>query len=203
MSTAYYGERGEEAKSEGEEALLSLRAGHGHEHNNFVADELYSNTLAYPSTAYPRHSDDSSSTSARAQGSNITSPTQDLGIDHLDLPAPEAIARNEVLRETMFPDWKDDSSADALESPEEMQKKDPLGTQIWKLYSRTKTRLPNQERMENLTWRMMAMNLRRREQMEVYVLLATPRSSPPINIQPIQVSRTNMTPWTGRRRIKL
>ena len=53
-----------------------------------------------------------------------------------------------------------------METPEEMQKKDPLGTQIWKLYSKTKTRLPNQERMENLTWRMMAMNLRRREQMQ-------------------------------------
>lgn len=51
-----------------------------------------------------------------------------------------------------------------LESPEEMQKKDPLGTQIWKLYSRTKSQLPNQERMENLTWRMMAMHLKRREQ---------------------------------------
>ena len=44
-----------------------------------------------------------------------------------------------------------------------MQKKDPLATQIWKLYSKTKTQLPNQERMENLTWRMMGMNLRRKE----------------------------------------
>jgi GATA-binding protein len=44
-----------------------------------------------------------------------------------------------------------------------MQRKDPLGTQIWKLYTRTKSQLPHQERMENLTWRMMAMNLMRRE----------------------------------------
>ena len=71
----------------------------------------------------------------------------------------------------MFPDWKDDAGREALDSPEELQKKDPLGTQIWKLYSRTKTRLPNQERMENLTWRMMAMNIKRREQMEAYVFL--------------------------------
>lgn len=172
MSTAYYHERGEEGNIKGEAASLNPRAGHDLDH--FVAGELYSNTQLYPSIAYPQHSDDSSSTSARAQGSNITSPMQDIGIDHLDLPAPEAIVRNEVLRETMFPDWKDDSSAKALESPEEMQKKDPLGTQIWKLYSRTKTRLPNQERMENLTWRMMAMNLRRREQMEAYVFLPAP-----------------------------
>ena len=46
---------------------------------------------------------------------------------------------------------------------EQMQKNDPLGTQIWKLYSRAKTQLPNAERMENLTWRMMAMNMRRAE----------------------------------------
>ena len=94
----------------------------------------------------------------------------------LDLPNPDDVARDELLRDAVFPEWKDDSGGDmSLESPEELQKKDPLGTQIWKLYSRTKTRLPNQERMENLTWRMMAMNLRRREQMqaayEILILL--------------------------------
>jgi Fungal protein of unknown function (DUF1752) len=85
----------------------------------------------------------------------------------LDLPGPDELARNELLRDAVFPAWKDASNGDVtLDSPDEMQKKDPLGTQIWKLYSRTRTRLPNQERMENLTWRMMAMNLRRREQMQ-------------------------------------
>jgi hypothetical protein len=50
--------------------------------------------------------------------------------------------------------------------PTEMQKNDPLFTQIWRLYSKTKERLPNHERMENLTWRMMAMSLRKRRQEE-------------------------------------
>ena len=44
-----------------------------------------------------------------------------------------------------------------------MQKKDPLGAQIWKLYHKTKGQLPNSERLENLTWRMMSMKLRRKE----------------------------------------
>ncbi|KAK6333602.1 hypothetical protein TWF718_011405 [Orbilia javanica] len=44
-----------------------------------------------------------------------------------------------------------------------MQKQDPLATQIWKLYSRTRSSLPNQERMENLTWRMMSMTLKREQ----------------------------------------
>lgn len=94
--------------------------------------------------------------------SKLTSPDR-AGVK-LDLSTQEAIARNGLLRESVFPDWEDDAARNGIESPGEMQKKDPLATQIWKLYSKTKTRLPNQERMENLTWRMMAMSLRRREQ---------------------------------------
>lgn len=74
-------------------------------------------------------------------------------------------ARTELLGESFFSTWKDDAPEE-LESPDEMQKKDPLATQIWKLYSKTKRQLPNQERMENLTWRMMAMNLRKRKEEE-------------------------------------
>ncbi len=65
-----------------------------------------------------------------------------------------------MLQEPLFADWKDDVDVD---NPEEMQKRDPLATQVWKLYHRAKTQLPNAERMENLTWRMMSMNLRRKE----------------------------------------
>ncbi|RMZ78638.1 hypothetical protein DV738_g3803, partial [Chaetothyriales sp. CBS 135597] len=85
----------------------------------------------------------------------------------LDFAGSEDLAPPELLRDAVFPAWQDDSGGASIESPEEMQRKDPLGTQIWKLYSRMKTRLPNQERMENLTWRMMAMNLKRREQMQL------------------------------------
>ena len=83
-------------------------------------------------------------------------------------------ARKGLLRETFFDQFKDDyptsaataalsrTDADA-ETPEEMQKNDPLGTQIWKLYHKTKGQLPNSERLENLSWRMMSMNLKRKE----------------------------------------
>lgn len=81
----------------------------------------------------------------------------------LNFPSPNTVAKSDLLQDTVFPTWKDDAGPDNFDSPEELQKQDPLGTQIWKLYSKTKTRLPNQERMENLTWRMMAMNLKRRE----------------------------------------
>ncbi|KAK6511955.1 hypothetical protein TWF481_000855 [Arthrobotrys musiformis] len=56
-----------------------------------------------------------------------------------------------------------------------MQKQDPLATQIWKLYSRTRSSLPNQERMENLTWRMMSMKLKREQRQNC---LNTNRSAP-------------------------
>lgn len=68
-----------------------------------------------------------------------------------------------LLRDALFPQWNDDAAGAKLDKPEVMQKNDPLATQIWKLYSKTRSQLPNQERMENLTWRMMAMNLRRKE----------------------------------------
>ena len=72
--------------------------------------------------------------------------------------------RKDVLRDAFFADWKDDASSGDLADPNEMQKQDPLGIQIWKLYSKTKTQLPNRERMDNLSWRMMSMNLKRKEQ---------------------------------------
>ena len=91
--------------------------------------------------------------------------------DKLDLPPEHKLARKELLREAFFPNWKDDASSADLEHPDEMQRKDPLATQIWKLYSKTKTQLPNQERMENLTWRMMAMSLKRKEREQAKLLV--------------------------------
>ena len=79
-------------------------------------------------------------------------------------PAAKQMRQDGLLRDSFFADWKDDATADDLADPTEMQKQDPLGIQIWKLYSKTKTQLPNKERMDNLSWRMMSMNLKRKEQ---------------------------------------
>ena len=111
----------------------------------------------------------SSAVHSNARDTLITSKTG-LGGGKLDLSNREATARNGLLRESVFPDWEDDAARGGIGSPSEMQKKDPLATQIWKLYSKTKTRLPNQERMANLTWRMMAMSLKRREHMQAMLV---------------------------------
>jgi hypothetical protein len=103
----------------------------------------------------PRHEESNS-----ASSSSLTSTGTTEG--NLDLSPADAAVRKGLLRQSYFPAWKNDSGG-VEESPEEMQKKDPLATQVWKLYSKAKSQLPNAERMENLTWRMMSMNLRRLE----------------------------------------
>ncbi|OTB04639.1 hypothetical protein M426DRAFT_58139 [Hypoxylon sp. CI-4A] len=52
------------------------------------------------------------------------------------------------------------------ESLEAMQQTDPLAMQVWRFFRNTKQNLPSQERMENLTWRMMHLGLQRRKQEE-------------------------------------
>ena len=102
-------------------------------------------------------------TSSSSQSQHVFPGTSRVPKDKLDFSGLDSVSK-ELLRESFFPTWKDDASSAELDSPDEMQKKDPLATQIWRLYSKTKKQLPNQERMENLTWRMMAMNLRKRKQ---------------------------------------
>ncbi|KXT19050.1 hypothetical protein AC579_8764 [Pseudocercospora musae] len=119
--------------------------------------------VRFPESRY----DASSATSASGTSSAIASLTSQSTLDTLsttlDLSPNEKETRKGLLRESFFEPFKDDASALDTESPEEMQKQDPLGTQIWKLYHKTKGQLPNSERLENLSWRMMSMNLRRKE----------------------------------------
>ena len=121
--------------------------------------------LASNTTSSPRHVHFPSGRSDNRSGTNstvhsLTSASTLSTLDSkLDLSPTDALARQGVLRETVF----DDATNFERETPEEMQKKDPLGTQIWKLYHKQRGQLPNGERLENLTWRMMSMNLRRKE----------------------------------------
>lgn len=59
-----------------------------------------------------------------------------------------------------------DADEMASGDPDEMAKKDPLATQVWKMYAKQKATLANGARMENLTWRMMAMTLRKKKEQE-------------------------------------
>ncbi|OQO07030.1 hypothetical protein B0A48_07596 [Cryoendolithus antarcticus] len=109
-----------------------------------------------------RHRDTTSGSSSAIQSLTSASTLSTLE-SKLDLSPADSTLPQVMLRDSFFDQWKDDTVGVEIETPEEMQKNDPLGTQIWKLYHKTKGQLPNGERLENLTWRMMSMNLRRKE----------------------------------------
>ncbi|KAK4237847.1 nitrogen catabolic enzyme regulatory protein [Achaetomium macrosporum] len=69
-------------------------------------------------------------------------------------------AHIELLRAAAVPQFQQHSASRESQTLEEMQRQDPLATQVWKFYAKTKQLLPAQERMENLTWRMMHLKLR-------------------------------------------
>ena len=82
-----------------------------------------------------------------------------------DLDSTYHSAQNSLFKTDSFPTFHD-GMAGMSDSPEELQRQDPLATQVWRFFSKTKQMLPNQERMENLTWRMMHLNMRKRAQTE-------------------------------------
>ncbi|KAK9419863.1 hypothetical protein SUNI508_06869 [Seiridium unicorne] len=102
-----------------------------------------------------------------SNGTSDTSPG-DLRLQELNLELSHHAdsAHQDLLGSSIFPTWHDDAAAVKDQTLEQMQQIDPLATQIWRFFSKTKQNLPSQERMENLTWRMMHMRLRKQQQEE-------------------------------------
>ncbi|KAI8081295.1 uncharacterized protein BX664DRAFT_191369 [Halteromyces radiatus] len=72
-----------------------------------------------------------------------------------------------ILTDALFPERKpstDNNAIDNGEDEETMKQNDPLSAQVWRLYTKAKDTLPNGARLENLTWRMMAMTLNKKQQ---------------------------------------
>ena len=89
-----------------------------------------------------------------------------LTFEKLDISSSQAATRRDLLNDAFLPVWKTEAGVGGPDNPADLQKDDPLGTSIWKLYSRAKSEIPNQQRMENLTWRMMSMNMRKKREAE-------------------------------------
>ncbi|KAB8336902.1 hypothetical protein FH972_021209 [Carpinus fangiana] len=104
----------------------------------------------------------------------------------------DALAPNTMLRDDFFTGLHGSADHDADESPEELQKKDPLGIQIWKLYSKQKNQLPNGQRMDNLSWRMMSMNLKRQEEERAKLARRSLKPSNPPAVSGITQLRKSM-----------
>lgn len=78
-----------------------------------------------------------------------------------DSTIDRAAIANKLLSENLFPS-EDDSDTDSDEEDSDGEQKDPLASRVWRMYTKAKDNLPNGARMENLTWRMMAMTLKSR-----------------------------------------
>lgn len=96
--------------------------------------------------------------------SSVASPSDGIPRGKLDLSLDQSQSqtRRELLREAFFPDLQHDATGADWDHPDEMQKNDPLGTHMWKIISKVKTQITNHERMENMTWRLMAMSLKKK-----------------------------------------
>jgi GATA-binding protein len=115
------------------------------------------------------------------------------------------------------PDLKAAELAAANADPETLAKEDPLATQIWKMYARTKATLPHAQRMENLTWRMMALHLKKRKDEEDLKSPANavggrsthvkpkeePRAVTDILHHPLQVSEPEDQRGRGRDKVRI
>lgn len=82
----------------------------------------------------------------------------------MESSGPQAYASPKV---SGSPDLKSIEITEADADPEKLAREDPLATQVWRMYARQKATLPHAQRMENLTWRMMALALKKKKEEEV------------------------------------
>ncbi|KAL9546863.1 hypothetical protein MBANPS3_006461 [Mucor bainieri] len=91
--------------------------------------------------------------------------------ENLTPTTPPSLAASTLLSDSLFPPRKpslmdtneEEETSDVVDSK---SKTDPLATQVWRLYTKAKDTLPNGSRLENLTWRMMAMTLNKKRAAE-------------------------------------
>ncbi|KAI0341993.1 hypothetical protein BDW22DRAFT_1429505 [Trametopsis cervina] len=126
-------------------------------------------------------SSSASTYSTYAESSRSTAPTtasspqssrklSDIFADDLfsSNPIPDNISPSSFQspRVSGSPDLKAAQLAAEDVDPEKLAKEDPLATQVWRMYAKTKANLPHGQRMENLTWRMMALALKKKKEDE-------------------------------------
>lgn len=75
----------------------------------------------------------------------------DIGLDH---SSTYATAQDNLMQSEPFPSMKHDLASE-FHNFDQLPQEDPLAIRVWKFYAQTKLLLPDQRRMENLTWRMM------------------------------------------------
>lgn len=127
-------------------------------------------TSSSPST-YSTYAESSRSTAPTTASSPQSSRkfsdlfSDDLFASKKSLPTEPTLRDYPSPKLSGSPDLKAAQLADEFD-PEQLAKEDPLATQVWKMYAKTKANLPHGHRMENLTWRMMALALKKKKEDE-------------------------------------
>lgn len=83
----------------------------------------------------------------------------------MDLSSTYATAHDNLMASEPFPPFRHDLASE-FHHFDQLPQDDPLALRVWKFYAQTKMQLPDQRRMENLTWRMMHGNLMKRRHEE-------------------------------------
>ncbi|KAF4997673.1 hypothetical protein FGRMN_3705 [Fusarium graminum] len=94
---------------------------------------------------------------------NSRDPSASFKEHKTDMAGTYSLARQGLGGTALFP-FLQNGLADSDRNVDRMQQDDPLATQVWKFFARTKQQLPSQHRMENLTWRMMALGMRKHKE---------------------------------------
>lgn len=105
--------------------------------------------------------DSSTLASAQAQGNSSGSGSGSTRPARASFHKDMSLRDDDLLSSALFPALRSSESG-GPSAVDQLQQQDPLAAQVWKFFAKTKQQLPNQQRMENLTWRMMALSMRKR-----------------------------------------
>ena len=114
-------------------------------------------TINSSSTVSSPHSRQSNTSSS----SRVHMPEMRIGPAAVAAAIADASPSAQLLKMSEIPMLRQNKQRGS--SPEELVEKDPLAAAMWRLYRSSATFLPESVRMENMTWRMMAMTLKRKE----------------------------------------
>ncbi|EKM54291.1 uncharacterized protein PHACADRAFT_258054 [Phanerochaete carnosa HHB-10118-sp] len=134
-----------------------------------IPAHLMQDTVSGSSTSSSTYGESGRSTAPTSASSPMSSRKfSDLFQD--DLFPPRKPLRNDAKHPSPIvsgsPDLKAIELAAEDVDPEQLARDDPLATQVWRMYAKTKATLPHGQRMENLTWRMMALALKKKKEDE-------------------------------------
>jgi GATA-binding protein, other eukaryote len=118
-------------------------------------------SFASPETNSSVSSPNSRFSSSTAGRNNHMSENVKIGPAAVAAAIADASPSAQLLKMSEIPQLRQNRQRGS--SPEELVEKDPLAAAMWRLYRSSATFLPESVRMENMTWRMMAMTLKRKE----------------------------------------